>query len=562
MPRKYTILSTVTALLASTLASLAPTVTAVQYDGLYGEGEYYTVAEVLPLRNQYVEEVKRTCGEYATISTFQQCVMGVTNSYRSTYGKLGSAALKLDQGSSAAFVTGLNPTAETLRFFVSDTNAFASAVDAYQDLYIFWLDGDSGFRSITGNTDAIKALHESLRSGQTPDGLHLLYGSQQGAPDWFAYGAENRVEYSTTGDFVADSIEQKVIFLGSYASGEVRYQVSSFANCLEGGYTLGQECRAGYYFSPSNTYTFYYAGADAATEDQALVKVKLLEQAVREAEEAAREAADRARKAEERASQAAAAAAAAEAAARDTESRASELEEAIEAAERATAEAKRVAAEAKSEADAAASRASAAEQDAASARAEADAAKSAAAAAESRANAAEEAARAAAAAAESAGGLLDEITSAAERAKSATMQAAEEATRAGALADSARATLEAALAAESAARSALESSLITPQGSLAAGQDTGNLLAEIAAIRATLAGLAADSGEQTTAPIGSTDCANGEAAAAVVVPDAGDSDGSRFEFPYWILAPLTAALAIFIWFFLPKRREQEKSDQN
>lgn len=526
MPKKFIILSTISALVASSLAGLVPAALAIQHDGPYGSGDYYDPSEFIPMREQYLAELASSCSTPSTNPTYSLCRTSFYDRFTERHGTLANVASLMGQSEGAMLVTGFNPTAGTLRFYVDAIGSKLQDPYEYANFYIYWLD-DTAEVKVTNDLSLAKSYAEPLAAGTVPQGVHLLYGSQQGRDDWLAtMGAEHRVVYTDAGDLI-DGSQSRQIFLAGYdTSGQLHFGYNGFADCAGNGYSYGAECRSEYYYARSS-YAFFYVQTDATAEDLALIQAKRLaelEQTIREAEEAARlateaaaAAAERAQAAEEIAKAAREQAATASSSASEAKSRATEAESRAAEAESHANEAESRATEANERAGAAETAAEVVREEAARANAEAEAAKSAADQANARAAAAESTAASSAAALET---ILDQLASLASNLASARQELA-----------------------DLAARPATSTTIIQQYTNSTTSTDSrpASVLADITT-QATEAEGVAKTTDSTT-----TDCPDSE---SVTLPVTHDGSGEASSFPWWILAIVLPGFGVLIWWFL------------
>ena len=318
MPKKFTILASLAALSISTLGTIVPT--------FADTTEYYYVPELTPIHAQYAERMATECGLFIKKdNTFKKCYNSVTNAFRDQYGGLFESMFQLDFNG-RMIVTGLNPTAGTIRFYLDETMAFKNYPFTLQNLVIFWADVTAEVSPAWNDTAGWQFVDNFLATGEIPQGYHVLYSGARGDENW-APNTEMRVTFgddTTAYDLVHQS-DHKFIYLYGYDTDGNRHLESNYLeSCFNGELSSGGECRLQYIYDGSGA-TPTYINADPTDEDRTIIDLKAalkakteaeanlaaaearvasLEEAYQEAENRASEAENRASAAESRASEA------------------------------------------------------------------------------------------------------------------------------------------------------------------------------------------------------------------------------------------------------------------
>ena len=375
MPKKLTILSTIAGVAISTLGGIVP----VFADTGIG---YYSVPELASLHAKYAASMAE-CGEYSTEPSFEECYDRVTTEYRSEYGGKFESMYQLDFNG-RMMVTGINPTAGTLRFYVDETKAYKKPAFEFQNLFVFWADRTVDPTPSWDDDVAWNYVDTLLSTGEKLPGFHLLYQGERGENGWATINNENRVLYDDETPIVWNNQNSHFFVLGYDTNGERHFEKNTLTTCFKSGDAEGNECRLEYYYNGTKAEKRYVESAPTL-EDRLIVElklatknVKIAEQAALDAENLAIDANNRALDAEERAREAEERAVTAEAAANESKAEA-------EVAKQEASSAKTEAELAKQEAEAATAEAELARQEAESARLAAEEAKAAAEAAKSRA---------------------------------------------------------------------------------------------------------------------------------------------------------------------------------
>ncbi|MBO7657664.1 hypothetical protein J6S55_03445 [Candidatus Saccharibacteria bacterium] len=360
MPKKLPIISTLTVLAISTLATTVPT---------FAEpNETYSVSDLAPLHAQYANDMAE-CGAYNRYdSNFMDCYNRITNEYRTRYGGKFESMYQLDYNGRMV-ITGLNPAAGTVRLYIDETKAYRDNAFTFQNLVAFWADGSTNPSPDWNDDVAWDIVDAVLRGEEAPQGVHILYKGIRGEEGWLNPNTEYRTNYTPSGDFTRDNTAKFFFVLGYDTNGVKHLERNAYSGCTD-GFTEGDECRLQYTYDGSSA-SRDYVKTTATTEDAMLIELKNAikkaeeaEAAAREAENVAREATEAANAAASRATEAETAAREAEAAANQATANAREMEAIAREAEAAAREAESIAREAEiaareAEAEAIAAKASA-----------------------------------------------------------------------------------------------------------------------------------------------------------------------------------------------------------
>lgn len=583
MPKKSLILLTLVGLSISTLGTVVPSFA----DSI----SYYDVSDLVPIHQEYAAEME-TCGPYNRYdATFINCYNEKTDSYRAKYGGAFESMYQLDFNGRMV-VSGINPTAGTIRLYIDETRAYKGEKFTFENLVAFWADGRVS-PSPYWDDDVAWEIADAVLSGeQTPEGVHLLYSGKKGEPGWLTPNAENRLEYEVEGDFIHDNSAYFFFVLGYDSAGNKHVERNYYYGCANGDFSDGKECRMQFAYNGSSVSKDYVA-AEATPEDLHIIELKKALKAAEEAIAKAETAETTAREAEAVAREAEAAAREAEAAAREAEAAAREAEAAAREAESVANEATASAREAEAVAQSMEAAAREAERAAREAESNAQAAEASARMAETRAN---ELAAAASAA--------EEIARAAEiaaREAEASAQAAESRAVA-AEADAKKAEAEAKLLTEKAtkqseeaykmAEDAVKNSEKYIQATIELEEKTNRLssdftsklnelnskltelsnkIATISANPTTIVTRTVEAPTTTLSVSSETNTArdtktNSNEVQNLKTPDeyielplAGDKTDDEQEnvFPWWIVAFIFSGIALTLWWFIPTRRGKE-----
>lgn len=353
MLKKFTLISTLIGLSISTLGGLVPT-----FADNSGEGYYYA-PELAALHTKYAASMAE-CGEYSSSYEYQSCYDRITSFYREKYGGKFESMYQLDFNG-RMIVTGINPTAGTVRFYADETKAFRGESFEFQNLFVFWTDRSVVPTPSWDDDIAWNFVDNLLATGEVLPGYHLLYQGKKDTKDWITINAENRIVHEDKGDAVGDNQFSHIFVLGYDTEGNKHFEKQDYAACIRGGYTEGNECRLQYHYNGRYA-EMSYIQTTPTPEDKVLIdlknaikEAKAAEAAAREAEAVAREAETAAREARTTADAAEAAAREAETIAREAEAAAREAETIAREAEAAVSEAKSIANETKAAADTAVS---------------------------------------------------------------------------------------------------------------------------------------------------------------------------------------------------------------
>lgn len=561
MPKKF-IISTLTALAISTLGCTVPTFADVNDVG------DYTVSELVPIHAEYAEAMAE-CGPYkANDAAFRNCYNTVTSNFRTKYGGKFESMFQLDFNG-RMIVTGLNPAAGTVRFYVDETKAYTDNSFTFENLVIFWVDGRTSPSPNWNDAVAWNIVDAYLNEEEIPYGVHLLYKGTRGEEGWATMNTENRFEYEPEGDFIRDNGVRFFFVAGYDTEGKKHIERQEYSGCnSEGGFTDGNECRLMYHYDGTSA-SWGYIETGPTAEDATVIRIKEAIESAREAEAAAREAEAAAREAERIALEAEMSAFDAEMAAREAKATADQATAAAREAEAAAREAEATANEAT---------AVAREAEAAAREAEANAAAS-----ESVANEAIAAAREAEAEARALAAEATRVMEEANRVAEAATRASEEATRMSE--EAARAAAEAKATAEEYANISADANKLAKTATKTADELSANftmkfneLHDKIAALSTRISEINSDtktiyvtspvSTNKTTSEIVETatvtndiaakdDSASSVSEETMELPLAGNSEKkeTKNEFPWWIIAFTFSGIALILWWFIPIRKK-------
>ena len=275
MPKKFTILTSLVALSISTLGTIVPTFA----DTI----EYHYVPELIPIHAEYVEKMAE-CGTYTEEDdAYKNCYNRVTNTFRKKYGGLFESMYQLDLNG-RMIVTGLNPTAGTIRFYLDGTWAFRDYPYTLQNLVIFWADNTAEVSPAWNEIAGWQFVDNYLATGEIPQGYHVLYSGKKGDENW-ALGTEIRAMFSddTTTEGLVHQLIHKFIHVYGYDTDGKRHQENNYLDsCLNEKLFSGGECRLQYTYNGSSA-SPVYINTDPADEDKTIVELK---KALKEKQEA------------------------------------------------------------------------------------------------------------------------------------------------------------------------------------------------------------------------------------------------------------------------------------
>ena len=234
MPKKFTILSALAAIGLSTFAPLAPVFAEVE--------EHYHTPELAELHAKYAADMA-VCGEYVYNNTYLTCYNTITNNYREQYGGLFESMYQLDFNG-RMIVTGFNPAAHSLRFYIDETSAFRSQPFEFENLVIYWADDNADGGPNWNSNTQWNFVDNYLATGEIPTGFHVLYGGKKGEKGWFNVNSENYVNYgddTTAEGFLYDS-ESYIILNGYDTSGNRHTERNYLSSCTNHNLLKGNEC--------------------------------------------------------------------------------------------------------------------------------------------------------------------------------------------------------------------------------------------------------------------------------------------------------------------------------
>ena len=163
MPKKSLILLTLVGLSISTLGTVVPSFA----DSI----SYYDVSDLVPIHQEYAAEME-TCGHYNRYdATFINCYNEKTDSYRAKYGGAFESMYQLDYNGRMV-VSGINPTAGTIRLYIDETRAFKGEKFTFENLVACWADGQASPSPYWDDDAAWEIADAVLNGGATPQGVH------------------------------------------------------------------------------------------------------------------------------------------------------------------------------------------------------------------------------------------------------------------------------------------------------------------------------------------------------------------------------------------------------
>ena len=234
MPKKFTILSALAAIGLSTFAPLAPVFAEVE--------EHYYTPELAELHAKYAADMA-VCGEYVYNNTYLTCYNTITNNYREQYGGLFESMYQLDFNG-RMIVTGFNPAAHSLRFYIDETSAFRSQSFEFENLVIYWADDNADGGPNWNSNTQWNFVDNYLATGEIPTGFHVLYGGKKGEKGWFNVNSENYVNYGddTTAEGFLYNSESYIILNGYDTSGNRHTERNYLSSCTNHNLLKGNEC--------------------------------------------------------------------------------------------------------------------------------------------------------------------------------------------------------------------------------------------------------------------------------------------------------------------------------
>ncbi len=573
MPKKFTILSALATLSISTVGAVVPT--------FADNAISYRVSDVVPLHAPFARDMVAECGEYNNNNTYWNCFNSVTSRYRERHGGLFESMYQLDYNG-RMIVTGLNPTAGTLRFYLDETKGFQDTAFTFENVVIFWADYYAANNPAWNESVGWDFVDNYLATGEVPQGYHVLYSGNRNDANW-AVNTEVRVLY----DQEVNKPEE-VVYNNSYGFIHVygydtegnRHLENNYPGaCINGDLLNGGECRAEYTYNGSFA-NLNYVNGEAAPEDAMILELKQALKDKTEAQTALSDAQMALMDAQTELTEATTRAETAENIYRDLQARISELETAITNYQTAIREAETALSAANARADAAETRASQAETNAATANARADEAEVRASEAEARAAEIEAHANAELATAreaiENANRALEEARASEAAAIQAKEQAEELALKARAEVENAKkAVLEAEKTADEAKESAenAKKSLTEVEAKLKeANARLKDALARVETLEAspntitiykTIEKIVKDSSSETISKANLTTEINEQKSETektaddyVELPTAGKENEANF--PWWLVVFAFTGIALILWWFIPNSRNRDE----
>ena len=276
MPKKFNILSALAVLSISTLGAVVPTFAEAE--------EYYYAPELVELHAKYAADMA-ACGDYSYTNTYLTCYNNITDAYREQYGGLFESMFQLDFNG-RMIVTGINPTTNSLRFYIDETRAFTDEAFEFENLVIYWAD-TSAANSPDWSSEAQWEFSDNyFATGEIPAGFHVLYGGKRGEEGWINANTENRVIYGddTTLEGLVFRNPNNFIHLTGYDTlGNRHTERNYLSSCMNSDLFDGSECRLQYTYVDQNASPEYIV-ADPSEEDAMIIALKKAIKAKEEAE--------------------------------------------------------------------------------------------------------------------------------------------------------------------------------------------------------------------------------------------------------------------------------------
>lgn len=290
MSKKITTIAMLAALSVSTLGAGVPT--------FADTTEYYYPPELVPIHAEYAEAMAE-CGTFIKKdNAYKNCYNRITNTFRERYGGLFESMYQLDYNG-RMIITGLNPTAGTIRFYFDETRAFKNYPFTFENLVIFWADNTATVSPAWNEPAGWAFVDNYLATGEIPQGYHVLYNGKRGDVGW-APNTEMRATFGedTTAKALIHNLPHKFIHVYGYDTEGNRHLENNYLNaCINDDLAKGGECRLQYIYNGANANPVYI-NAESADEDKLAVNLKNALEAKEEAESRLAEAESRARLAE------------------------------------------------------------------------------------------------------------------------------------------------------------------------------------------------------------------------------------------------------------------------
>ncbi|MBR3324084.1 hypothetical protein IKG24_00900 [Candidatus Saccharibacteria bacterium] len=594
MPKKLTIISSLIGISISTLGAVVPT--------FADATTIYTVADVAAHHAAFVAEVEETCGEYSTDPSYSGCLNAIIAKDKNENPGEYTTMYSVDRTAKGAIVSAYNPYAGTMRFYINTDQMLSNSTTNFQNLVIFWADQSYSNSYQLGGSAGIQGVYAwriadaILEGRETPEGVHVMYASEQGKENWFISGTEHRVVVDDESNFLTESYPRAFFILGYDTNGNRILNTTNYGGAC-GDLPTDSECQIQLKYTAGDTFApIGFEVGKATAEDLALIERKEIINAakamVREAEARAEAAAATAREAEARAE-------AAEAAAREAGTIADEAKDAAREANEAAREAEAIAREAEATAREMEAIANEATVAAGEAEARAEAAEAAAREAEATVREVQARAEAAEATAREAEAAAREAEAAAREAVSRASQMAEEARIA--IEETNRTAEEASRTAKEANRVAEEISQTAKEASLLASEATKKIagLSETSTIKIdelkekiakinswiddnkTKTGIIEKTIEKPVfvatpsnpvsnpAPIAATDVTKPITAVEETIAKKEDhidvplaAEEEKVEFPWWIVVFIFSGIALILWWFVPSQKKSQTGQKS
>jgi len=276
MPKKFNILSALAVLSISTLGAVVPTFAEAE--------EYYYAPELVELHAKYAADMA-ACGDYSYTNSYLTCYNNITDAYREQYGGLFESMFQLDFNG-RMIVTGINPTTNSLRFYIDETRAFTDEAFEFENLVIYWADTSAANSPDWSSEVQWEFSDNYFATGEIPAGFHVLYGGKRGEEGWINANTENRVIYGddTTLEGLVFRNPNNFIHLTGYDTlGNRHTERNYLSSCMNSDLFDGSECRLQYTYVDQDASPEYIV-ADPSEEDAMIIALKKAIKAKEEAE--------------------------------------------------------------------------------------------------------------------------------------------------------------------------------------------------------------------------------------------------------------------------------------
>ena len=260
MSKKITTIAMLAALSVSTLGAGVPT--------FADTTEYYYPPELVPIHVEYAEAMAE-CGTFIKKdNAYKNCYNRITNTFRERYGGLFESMYQLDYNG-RMIITGLNPTAGTIRFYLDETRAFKNYPFTFENLVIFWADNTATVSPAWNEPAGWAFVDNYLATGEIPQGYHVLYNGKRGDAGW-APNTEMRATFGedTTAKALIHNLPHKFIHVYGYDTEGNRHLENNYLNtCINDDLAKGGECRLQYIYNGANANPVYI-NAESADEEK------------------------------------------------------------------------------------------------------------------------------------------------------------------------------------------------------------------------------------------------------------------------------------------------------